>query len=101
MKILKSLFFLLSLLAVGFSNCKKDEKTPAAEVKIIVGEGITGLKIGATAQAAIDIYGAGSKSYGGVGGQYTHFVSYLDKGIDVYLETSTSETFSASQKSTT
>ncbi len=91
----------LLFLFVGlvFNACKKDDDpvTPAA-TKILPGVGITGIKIGEPAQQAIDLYGSVAPSYGGVGGQYTHFLTYFSKGVIVYCESSTSDTFSATMK---
>lgn len=79
-----------------FTQCKKEETT--SEPSILVGEGITGLKIGGAAQQAIDLYGDGLKSWSNSGSQYFHFVSYLSKGVDVYLETTSSQTFDPQTK---
>lgn len=90
---------LLSLLlaAVALSSCKKDKDTTADQA-IIPGEGITDLKVGDTGQKAIDLFGNVAPSYGSSGGQYTHFLTYFSKGVLVYFETTTEETFNAQMK---
>lgn len=61
---------LLAFLTLLFA-CKKDD--PAAEgSQILPGSGISELKIGAAAQTAIDLWGAGLKSYVTFGTQTTH-----------------------------
>ncbi|MCC7466508.1 MAG: hypothetical protein IT261_09575 [Saprospiraceae bacterium] len=84
------------------SNCKKDDPdpgdpTPAVSL-ITPGEGITGIKIGDPAQKAIDLYGTVAPSYGSIGSQYNHFLTYFSKGVIVYCEPTTEETFNAQMK---
>ena len=78
---------------------KTEEPTPTpAEQFILPGVGITDLKLGDSAQKAIDLFGTVSPSYGSFGGQYTHFLTYFSKGVLVYCEPTTESTFNAQMK---
>jgi len=90
--------FLLILAGLVFHSCKKDDSTTPSNTKILPGVGITGIEIGKPAQQAIDLYGSVAPSYGGINGQYTHFLTYFSKGVFVYCESSASDTFSPTMK---
>ena len=101
MQFKKLLLPALLLLTFTWFGCKKDDENPIDPInteQIIPGEGITDVKIGDVAQKAIDKYGTTSPSYGGSGGQYTHFLIYGSKGVTVYCEPTPEATFSAQMK---
>lgn len=90
--------FLFLLAGLVLHSCKKDDTTTPSNIQILPGVGITGIEIGKSAQQAIDLYGSVAPSFGSINGQYTHFLTYFDKGVLVYCESSTSDTFSPTMK---
>lgn len=94
---MKSKVLLFLATATMLFSCKKDEDKDNSR-QILVGVGITGLSIGDKAQVAIDLWGEGFKSYTSFGSQYTHFLTYFSEGVDVYCETTNSETFDPQAK---
>jgi len=93
----KNLFILASMVLFFLAACKKDSTTTVASV-ITPGTGITEINIGQTAQEIINKLGAGSDSNFSIGGFYTHSKTYLDKGISVQFEQSTSSKITSDQK---
>jgi len=93
---------LLLLFAFAWTGCKKDDDTTddpkPTEQQIVVGAGLTDLKIGDAAQKWIDKYGTTPPSYSSFSGQYTHFLIWLSTGVTAYCEPTTQATFDASMK---
>ncbi|MCB0523467.1 MAG: hypothetical protein R3A50_02420 [Saprospiraceae bacterium] len=83
------------LLLIGFTSCKKDNDDGGGTTAQVItpGVGITGLNLGDKAKVAIDLYGSVSPSYGASGGVYNHFLTYFSKGVIVYCEPTTDDTF--------
>ncbi len=96
----KHISLALLLTSLACTGCKKDEEpAPVPTASIITpGVGITELKIGDSAQKAVDLYGTPFPSYGAVGGLYTHFLVYSSKGVVVYCVPTTEATFNAQMK---
>ncbi len=88
-----SLLLLLVFSMSIFTSCgDDDEATPSETSKIIPGQGITEIKIGATGQEVFDAFGQTADSWFGVGGSFSHFLVYISEGMTFYLEQNDSET---------
>jgi hypothetical protein len=100
---IKHLSLSLLVATLAFVGCKKDDdptnQDPNPNASLILpGEGTTELKVGAQAQTAIDLYGTPSFSNLSANGVYTHILSYLSKGVDVYCEPTPTSTFNPQMK---
>jgi hypothetical protein len=92
----------LLLSALAWAGCKKDDDNgddpQPTEQQIVVGAGLTDLKIGDAAQKWIDKYGITPPSFSSFGGQYTHFLIWFSAGVTAYCEPTAQSTFDASMK---
>jgi hypothetical protein len=98
---LTHIVFSLLLVSLAWTGCKKDEVSnpePTPTTEILPGVGITEFKIGDAAQVVVDLYGTPFPSYGFANGIYTHTLYYSSKGIQVYCEPTTEDTFNPQMK---
>lgn len=102
MKLIHLLLPAFLLVAFTWTSCKKDDDTTdnptTTDQQILAGQGLTSVKIGDTAQKAIDLFGTTQPSNASFNGQYTHFLIYLTAGVTVYCEPTTETTFNANMK---
>ncbi len=88
-------FFLLSLLALV--GCQKESTTikspPWTGPLITPAKGLPGVRIGDAVQKAIDSYGNPSVGFGSANGNYTYYINFFNKGLEVHSENTTQASF--------
>lgn len=85
MKNLKALLLLIPFLSIAIFNCVKEGSKTITNPDIIEGEGLKGIKIGGTAQQAIDLCGYGLEQYYGLDNQIMHRMDFK-KGFSIHCE---------------
>lgn len=90
--------FTLLLMSVLLFACGKEDEPPADTTEIFPGEGLKSVKIGDQAYTLFNVYGNIAGTYYQIGSDYYHSVNYIQSGITVTFEPTTSSTITSNLK---
>lgn len=93
MSYIKSIFLLLTIIAIGLTACSDDE-APRNDREIIAGSGVEGITIGNSVNEAIDVLGSDYAEFfvGQSGSIYSYYIVYNQYGVQINLDSAPEDT---------